>query len=49
MFMNINKITEVQMKIIINASLYKKKVIDEHTFSAVNDVLLKTLKGLQIA
>ena len=46
--MNINKITEVQMKIIINASLYKKNVIDEHTFSAVNDVLLKTLKRLQI-
>ena len=47
--MNINKITEVQMKIIINTSLYKKKVIDEHTFSAVNDVFFKTLKGLQIA
>lgn len=41
--MNINKIFEVQMKIIINESLYKKEIIDEYTFSKVNDILLKEL------
>jgi len=46
--MNINKITEVQMQIIINNNLYKKNVIDENTFSKVNDKLLRTLKSLQI-
>ncbi len=45
--MNINKITEVQIKIIINTSLYKKKIIDEQTFSLVNEMLLKKLMHLQ--
>ena len=47
--MNINKITEVQIKIIINTSLYKKKIIDEQTFSLVNEMLLKKLRCLQEA
>ena len=45
--MNISKITEVQIKIIINTSLYKKKIIDEQTFSLVNEMLLKKLMHLQ--
>jgi len=47
--MKINKITEVQMQIIINTNLYKKSIIDESTFSKVNDKLLKMLKALQTA
>lgn len=39
-----NKIFETQLQIIINNSLYKKKVIDEYTFSKVNDKLLKKLQ-----
>ena len=47
--MDINKITEVQLQIIINNSLYKKNVIDESTFSKANEKLLKMLKTLQTA
>ena len=47
--MKINEITEVQMKIIINSNLYKRKLIDENTFSKANETLLKILKGLQTA
>ena len=42
--MKINKITEIQVQIIINESLYKKNYIDETTFNIVNDRLLKNLK-----
>lgn len=45
--MKINKITDVQIKIIINTSLYKKSIIDEETFSIVNELLLNKLKNLQ--
>ncbi len=47
--MNINKITEVQMQIIINNNLYKKNIIDENTFSKANERLLKILKTLKMA
>ncbi len=47
--MKINKITEVQMQIIINNNLYKKNIIDENTFSKANEKLLKMLKVLQAA
>lgn len=47
--MNINKITEVQMQIIINNNLYKKNIIDENTFSKANERLLKILKTLKTA
>ena len=47
--MNINKITEVKLKIIINNNLYKKKVIDENTFSRANEKLLRLLKTFQTA
>lgn len=47
--MNINKITEVKFKIIINNNLYKKKVIDENTFSKANEKLLRLLKTFQAA
>ena len=47
--MDINKITELQLQIIINNSLYKKNVIDESTFSKANEKLLKMLKTLQTA
>lgn len=36
----------LQIKIIINQNLYKKKCIDEDTFSKVNDILLKKIKTL---
>ena len=42
--MNINKITEIQLQILINESLYKKNYIDESTYTIVNDKLLKSLK-----
>ena len=44
--MEISKIFEVQIKIIINNSLYKKNVIDEQTFSIVNEKLLRLLKNV---
>lgn len=47
--MNINKITEVQMQLIINNNLYKKNIIDESTFSKANEKLLRMLKVLQTA
>lgn len=47
--MDMNKITEVQMQIIINTNLYKKSIIDESTFSKVNEKLLKMLRALQTA
>ena len=47
--MKLDEIAEVQMKIIINANLYKKKVIDEHTFSQANERLLRMLKALRTA
>ena len=46
--MNVNKITEVQMQIIINTNLYKKIYIDEETFTKVNERLLKSLRILQL-
>ena len=42
-----NKIFELQIQIIINTNLYRKNVIDENTFSKVNDKLLKNLRALQ--
>ena len=39
--MNISKITEIQLEIIINNSLYKKKVIDENTYRIANENFLK--------
>ncbi|MDY6071533.1 MAG: hypothetical protein SPI44_01495 [Bacilli bacterium] len=42
-----NKIFELQIQIIINTNLYRKNVIDENTFSKINDKLLKNLKALQ--
>ena len=42
-----NKIFELQIQIIINTNLYKKNIIDEKTFSKVNDKLLKNLKVLR--
>lgn len=36
----------IELKIIINNSLYKKKILDEKTFINVNDLLLKELNLL---
>ena len=47
--MNLEKITEVQMQIIINESLYKKAYINEETYSIVNSKLLTYLKHLQLS
>lgn len=45
--MRISQIFETQLEIIINAKLYKRNIIDEYTYSKVNDKLLKKLKMLQ--
>lgn len=45
--MNINKITEIRIKIIINNNLYKRKIIDEETYSKANEKLLILLKRFQ--
>ena len=42
--MKTNEITIVQLQLIINNNLYKKNIIDENTFSLVNEKLLKLLK-----
>lgn len=47
--MNIDKITEVQIQLIINNNLYKKNIIDENTFSQANERLLRMLKVLKTA
>ena len=46
--MKISKITELQLQIIINNSLYKKNIIDEETYTKVNNNLLRNLKLLQV-
>lgn len=46
--MNINKVTELQLQVIINNNLYKKNIIDENTFLKVNERLLKMIKALQL-
>ena len=45
--MKLNKITELQLQLIINNNLYKKNIIDENTFSKANERLLKMIKTLQ--
>lgn len=40
------KVFITELKIIINNNLYKKNIIDEKTFSKVNDLLLHRLKLL---
>lgn len=47
--MDMNKIAEVQIQIIINTNLYKRDIIDENTFSKANEKLLKMLKALRAA
>ena len=42
-----NKIFELQIQIIINTNLFKKKVIDENTFLKVNDKLLRNIRLLR--
>ena len=46
--MSINKVTELQLQVIINNNLYKKNIIDENTFLKVNERLLKMIKALQL-
>lgn len=47
--MDISKITEVQLQIMINDSLFKRNVIDENTYSKANERLLKLIRTLQVA
>ena len=47
--MKLDRITELQLQLIINNNLYKKNIIDENTFSKVNEKLLRMIKGLQTA
>ena len=42
-----NKILETKIKIIINNDLYKRKIIDEETYSKANEKLLLLLKKWQ--
>ena len=46
--MKLNKITQIQMQIIINENLYKNNYIDEMTYLEVNNKLLKDLRLLQV-
>jgi len=46
--MNINKISEIKIKIIINNNLFKRNIIDEETFTKVNEKLLILLKKYEI-
>lgn len=46
--MKLNSIAELQLQIIINNNLYKKRIIDENTFSKANERLLKMIKALQV-
>lgn len=41
-----NNILETKLKIVINNSFYKKELIDESTYLAVNDKLVRSLRGL---
>ncbi len=45
--MRINTVTELQIQLIINNNLYKRKVIDDITYTKVNEKLLKMIKSLQ--
>ena len=45
--MKTSKIFEVQLEIIINMKLYEKHVINEVTFTKVNNKLINQLKKLQ--
>ena len=47
--MKLDRITELQLQLIINNNLYTKNIIDENTFSKVNEKLLGMIKGLQTA
>ena len=47
--MKLDRITELQLQLIINNNLYKKNIIDENTLSKVNEKLLGMIKGLQTA
>lgn len=40
-----NKKFIIELKIIINNSLYNKNIVDEDTFTQVNAILLKELKN----
>ena len=41
------KIFTIEIKIIINNNLYKKNIIDEKTYSKVNDLLLHKLHEMK--
>lgn len=45
--LKIKRIFEIQLEIIINNNFYKKNIIDEYTYSKVNDKLLNSIKVLQ--
>ncbi len=38
-----NKITELQIQILINNILYKKNIIDEYTYRKINNKLLRMI------
>ncbi len=44
--MDIHKMFEIKIKIILNNNLYKNQMIDEETYSKVNEKLLGLLKGV---
>ncbi len=42
-----NEIFNINVEIIINRKLYERKIIDENTFTLVQEILLKKLNKLQ--
>ena len=42
-----DKLTELQIEILINQSLFEKKLIDENTYLKVNDQLLKSIHSFR--
>ena len=43
--MDISNITKIKIEIIINKSLFNKNIIDEETYSKVNEKLIRLLKS----
>lgn len=42
-----NEIFNINVEILINRKLYERKIIDENTFTLVQEILLKKLNKLQ--
>lgn len=45
--MDIQNAFDIKIKMILNNSLYKRKIIDEETYSKANEKLLLLLKNIK--